>query len=73
MDSAAQNTRTDARTVLEALAMSISSEKQGSLQVIYHVVIPGDNQELTINVENTLCLGKAFEEKSFRWKKQVDN
>lgn len=53
--------------------MSISSEKQGSLQVIYHVVIPGDNQELTINVENTSCLGKAFEEKSFRWKKQVDN
>lgn len=53
--------------------MSISSEKQDLLQVIYHVVIPGDNQELTINVANALCLGKAFEEKSFRWKKQVDN
>lgn len=29
--------------------MSISSEKQGLLQVIHNGVIPGGNQELTIS------------------------
>lgn len=36
---------------MEETAMSVNSEKQGVLQVIYNVVIPGDNQELTISAK----------------------